>query len=138
MPDRLDDLVTAAVRSWAFAARAWIETGNAIGVSWLDLPAVESGRTGFNEEVVVVPAQPAPTDLHPGQFADWDGNELPLEAVAVVPPRVGAGEETEVCVRVQPQIGITSGTYTGSLSGSPDGTHLVDKIGVYVVGDPSP
>jgi hypothetical protein len=138
MADQLDELVKAAVRSWAVAARAWIEAVNAIGVGWLDLPAVESGRTGFNEETVVVPAQPASTDLHPRQFANWDGNELPLEALAVEPPSVGAGEETEVCVRVQPPIGIASGSYTGSLSGSPGGTPLVDEISVYVVGGPSP
>jgi hypothetical protein len=138
MADQLDELVTAAARSWAVAARAWIEAVNAIGVGWLDLPAVESGRTGFNEETVVVPAQPASTELHPGGFADWDENKLPSEAVAVVPPSVEAGEETEVCVRVQPPVGVASGSYTGSLSGSPGGTPLVDEISVYVVGGPAP
>ena len=34
--------------------------------------------------------------------------------------------------------GIASGTYTGSLPGSPGGTRLVDEIGVYVVGGPAP
>ncbi|HEX6227955.1 MAG TPA: hypothetical protein VFZ41_00660 [Solirubrobacterales bacterium] len=134
MADRLDDLVTAAVRAWAVAARAWIEAGNAIGVSWLDLPAVESGRTGFNEETVVVPAQPAATELHSDEFAGWDEHKLPPEAITVLPPRVDAGEETEVCVRIQAPPGTPSGTYTGSLC-SPGGTCLVDRIGVYVVGD---
>jgi hypothetical protein len=136
MAGPLDDLVAAAVRAWATVARTWIEAANAIGVAWLDMPAVESGRTGFNEEVVVVPAQQAPTPLHPGPFADWDHNVLPPAALAVVPPQVRAGEVTEVCVRVHPAGGIASGTYTGSLN-SPGGACLVDGIGVYVVGDSS-
>ena len=138
MAGPLDDLVAAAVRAWATVARTWIEAGNAIGVAWLDLPAVESGRTGFNEEVVVVPAQPAPTALHPGPFADWDHHVLPPGALAVVPAQVGAGEVTEVCVRVHPAGGTASGTYTGSLFNSPGGACLVEGIGVYVVGDSSP
>jgi len=138
MAGPLDDLVAAAVRAWATVARTRIEAGNAIGVAWLDLPAVESGRTGFNEEVVVVPAQQAPTALRPGRFADWDDKELPPATVAVVPPQVGAGEITEVCVRGHPAGGIASGTYTGSLFNSPGGACLVEGIGVYVVGDNSP
>jgi hypothetical protein len=138
MAGPLDDLLGAAVRAWATVARTWIEAANAIGVGWLDMPAVESGRTGFNEEVVVVPAQQAPTALHPGPFADWDHNVLPPAALAVVPAQVGAGEVTEVCVRVHPASGIASGTYTGSLFNSPGGACLVEGIGVYVVGDSSP
>jgi hypothetical protein len=134
MADRLDDLVTAAVRAWAVAARAWIEAANAIGVSWLELADVESGRTGFNEETVVVAAQPGPTELHCDEFAGWDDHRLPPEAVAVLPPRVEAGEKTEVCVRIQAPPGTPSGTYTGSLC-TPGGTCLVGGIGVYVVGD---
>jgi hypothetical protein len=138
MASPLDDLLAAAVRAWATVARTWIEAANAIGVGLLDLPAVESGRTGFNAEVVVVPAQQAQTALRPGRFADWDDKELPPASLAVVPAQVGAGEVTEVCVRVHPAGGIASGTYTGSLFNSPGGACLVEGIGVYVVGDSSP
>jgi hypothetical protein len=138
MASPLDDLLAAAVRASATVARTWIEAANAIGVGLLDLPAVESGRTGFNEEVVVVPAQQAPTALHPGPFADWDHNVLPPAALTVVPARVAAGEVAEVCVRVQPAAGIASGTYTGSLFNSPGGACLVEAIGIYVVGDSPP
>jgi hypothetical protein len=138
MASPLDDLMAAAARGWATVGRSWIEAANAIAVSCLDMPAVESGRTGFNEEVVVVPAQQAPTALRPGPFADWDQNVLPPAALAVVPAQVGAGEVTEVCVRVHPAGGIASGTYMGSLFSSPGGACLVEGIGVYVVGDSSP
>jgi hypothetical protein len=137
MTDRLDDLATAAVRAWITAVRAWIKAANAIGVSWLDLPGVESGRTGFNEEVVVVEAQGAPTTLHPGPFADSDNNELPHDKVSLVPAQVDAGEEIEVHVKVALPVATASGTYTGSLLDS-GGTCLVDEIGVYVVGDSVP
>jgi hypothetical protein len=136
--DGLDELVTAAVRAWATVARAWLGAFNAIGVSWLDLPGVESGRTGFNQETVVVEAQGAPTDLHPGPFADWDGNELPPAVVTVVPPQVVVGQEAEVCIQVKPSLAIASGTYTGSLWDSSGDTCLVDEIGIYVVGGPAP
>ena len=63
---------------------------------------------------------------------------LPPAVLAVVPAQVGAGEVTEVCVRVHPAGGVASGTYTGSLFNSPGGACLVDGIDVYVVGDSSP
>ncbi|HEX6687449.1 MAG TPA: hypothetical protein VF085_02155 [Solirubrobacterales bacterium] len=133
MTDR-PDLTTAAVGAWATVARAWIEAADEIAVSWLDFAAAESGQTGFNEEVVVVEAQPAATDLRLGRFVDWDDNELPAAAVAVEPPRVPAGVETAVRVRVHSSGDLTSGTYTGALLKAHDGTPLVDEIGVYVVG----
>ena len=68
MASTLDDLVGAAVRTWANVARTWIEAANTILVGWLDVPDVESGRTGFNEGSVVVPAQQSPTDLSPDPF----------------------------------------------------------------------
>lgn len=134
MTDQRDDLVTAAVGAWATVARAWTEAVNEVLVSWLDLPAVESGQTGFNEEVVVVDAQPVPTDLHPGRFVDWDDNELPAAAMTIEPPRVPAGVETSVRLRIHSSGDLVSGTYTGSLLNAPDGTCLVDEVGIYVVG----
>lgn len=134
MTDLPDDSVTAVVRAWATAALAWMGTLNVIGVSWLAMRRVESGNTGFNEETVVVPAQQTPTALCPDGFFDWDGNKLPPSSVAVAPPQVYAGQETEVCVSVQPPAGIASGTYTGSLLVSPGGAPVVEGIGVYVVG----
>lgn len=139
MVDTGDDLTTAAVRAWAIAGRAWMEAANAIVVGWLDLPGVEKGDAGFNEEVIVVPAQPAPTILHPGPFANgWDGSELPRGAVSVIPRRVAAAMETEVRVRVRQPANMASGTYTGSLLDAPGGACLVDEIGVYVVGGSAP
>jgi hypothetical protein len=141
MADRVDDMAKAAVRAWATVAHAWMNTANEIMVSWWDLPNVESGRSGFNEEVVWVPAQRAPAALHPGRFADLDDHELPPKAVRVVPSRVGAGEDTKVRVRVRmigPRDDMASGTYVGSLLDSPGGTPLVDEIGVYVVGGRAP
>jgi hypothetical protein len=135
MADTSDDLTTVAVRAWALAGRAWMEAANAIVVGWLDLPAVEKGDPGFNEEVVLVPAQPAPTILHPGPFASrWDGTELPRGAVSVLPRRVAAAKDTEVRVCVRQPANLASGTYTGSLLDAPGGACLVDEIGVYVVG----
>ncbi len=138
MTDRVDDLTADAVGAWATAARDWMEAVNEIWLSWLDLAAVESGQTGFNQEVVVVKAQPAPTDLRPGPFTDWDGNELPRDAVTVEPSRVAAGQETTVRVRVKSSRGLASGTYTGPLLNASDDACLVDEIGVYVVGDRVP
>jgi hypothetical protein len=138
MADQLDELARAAVRGWATAAQAWVQAANAIGVSWLNLPGVESGRTGFNEEVVVVPPQVASKPLHPEGFADCDGNVLSPDAMAVVPAEAGTGGGAAVCVRVKPPEGTASGTYTGSLSDSPGGRCLVDEIAVYVVGDHAP
>jgi hypothetical protein len=137
MAGSLDDLVAAAVRAWLTVARAWIEAANAIGVALLDLPAVESGRTGFNREVVVLPAQPAPTAVHPEGFSNWDYHELPPPALAVDPSDVDAGVVTEITVVVHPPEGAASGTYVGSLC-DPNGACLLDEVGVYVVGDRSP
>jgi hypothetical protein len=137
MADQPNDLATAAVRGCAAAGRAWMEAVNAAWLGCLDLPTVESGRTGFNQEFVVIRGRQGPITLHPEGFVAWDGTQLPAAAVSVVPSQVGAGEETEVCVRVVPPGGISSGTYTGSLLDSPGGTPLVDEVGVYVVGDPA-
>jgi hypothetical protein len=137
MAGMLDDLVATAVRTWATVARTWIEAANAIGVAWLDLPEVESGRKGFNEEVVVVPAQQATTALNPGPFSNWDQDQIPPEALTVEPTQVNAGEATEVCLAVTPPRNTASGTYTGSLCDL-SGACLVEEIGVYVVGDSSP
>lgn len=139
MADQVDDFAKAAVQAWATAAQAWAETVNSIMVSWWDLANVESGHSGFNEEAVWVPAQSAPTKLHPGRFADVQGNELPREAVFVAPPRVSVNKDTKVRVMViGPLDRVASGTYTGSLLDSPYGTPLVDEIGVYVVGGHAP
>jgi hypothetical protein len=137
MASTLDDLVAAAVRTWATVARTWIEGANAVLVGWADLPDVESGRTGFNEELVVVPAQQAQTALKPESFSNWDQDHLPAEALAVKPAGVKAGEITEVVVSVQPPQGTASGTYVGSLCDS-SGACLLPDVGVYVVGDRSP
>ena len=137
MASTLDDLVAAAMRTWATVARTWIEAANAILLGWLDVPDVETGRTGFNEELVLVPAQQAPTELNPGSFFNWDRDELHADAFAVTPARVKAGEITEVVVSVDPPQGTASGTYTGSLY-DPTGTCLLEEIGVYVVGDAAP
>lgn len=138
MTDRLDDLTTDAVGAWATVTGAWMEAVNEIWLSWLDLGAVESGQTGFNEEVVVVKAQPVPTDLRLGPFTDWDGKELQRDTVHVEPPRVPAGQETAVRVWVDPRDNLASGTYTGQLLNASDGVPLVEEIGVYVVGDRVP
>ena len=139
MADRGADRATAALRAWAIAGRAWMEAANTIFVGWLDLPAVEAGDPGFNEETVVVPAQPAPTGLQPGSFANrWDGSELPPGALAVSPFQVRPGEDTEVRVRVRQPAGIASGTYTGSILAFPGDACLVDEIDVYVVGGRAP
>jgi len=135
MADPVDDLTTAAVRAWATVAQAWFEAANAIVLSWVDMAAVESGRTAFNEETVLVGAQGA-TALRPGRFADWDDNALPPAAIAVVPAQVAGGEDTEVCVRVRAPGNVTSGTYTGSLLDS-GGSCVAEEIAVYVVGGPA-
>ena len=138
MADPLNELARTAVRAWATVARAWIEGANAISVSMLDLPASESDQLGFNQEVVLVPAQQGGTDVRPGRFADADDTPLPPESIAVAPATVGAGTETEVRVRVQPPAGIASGTYTGSLWDASGSRCIVEEIGVYVVGDHAP
>jgi hypothetical protein len=137
MAGPLDELVAAGVGAWSSVAQAWIKAVNDIVVAWLDLADVESGRRSFNKEPVVVPAQQAPTDLHPGPFSNWDRDHIPPEALAVVPAGVKAGEATEVLLVVQPPEGACSGTYTGSLC-DPNGACLLDEIGVYVVGDTPP
>ena len=137
MAGPLDELVAAGVGAWSSVAQAWIKAANDIVVAWLDLADVESGRRSFNKEAVVVPAQQAPTDLHPGPFSNWDRDHIPPEALAVVPAGVKAGEATEVLLVVQPPEGTCSGTYTGSLC-DPNGACLLDEIGVYVVGDTPP
>jgi hypothetical protein len=133
----LDDLVAAGVRAWLSVAQAWTKAANDIVVVWLDLADVESGRRSFNKESVMLPAQQAPTDLHPGPFSNWDRDQLPPGALAVVPAGVEAGVATEVLLVVQPPEGACSGTYTGSLC-DPNGACLLDEIGVYVVGDTPP
>lgn len=139
MADQVNELARSAVRAWTIVARAWMEAANAIIVSWLDLPAVERGTSGFNEEVVRIPAQSTPTALHPGHFADsWDENQLPPDGVTVVPPQIRAGAETEVAVRVLQPERLASGTYVGSLLDSPDGNSVVDEISIYVVGGRAP
>ena len=137
MANTLDDLVGAAVRTWATVARTWIEAANTALVGWLDVADAESVLTGFNEEVVLVPRQQAATALHPGPFTDWDQNQLPPAALTVQPAQVNAGEVTEVRVVVQPPNGTASGTYTGSLY-DPTGACLLKGVGVYVVGDKPP
>jgi hypothetical protein len=137
MAGALDDLVAATVRGWATVARAWLEAANAVAIGLLDLADVESGRTSFNEEVVVVPRQPAAAPLHPRGFTDWDSNELPAAALALDPSDVKAGKATEVRLVVEPPQGTASGTYTGSLH-DPTGTCVLEEVGVYVVGDKAP
>jgi hypothetical protein len=136
MANTLDGLVAAAVRTWATVARTWIEAANSILLGWLDVADVESGRTGFNEEVVVVPAQQAPTVLNAGSFSNWDQDQLPAESLDLKPVEVKAGEFRKVLVSVEPPEGTASGTYTGSLY-DPAGTCLLEEVGVYVVGDKS-
>jgi hypothetical protein len=98
MASTLDDLVGAAVRTWANVARTWIEAANTILVGWLDVADVESGRTGFNEGSAVVPAQQSPTDLSPESFSNWDDDPLPKHALAVKPAGVEAGRSPHVIV----------------------------------------
>lgn len=137
MAGPLEDLVAAGVRAWLSVAQAWIEAANDIVVAWLDLAEVESGRRGFNEELVVVPAQQSPTALSPESFSNWDDDQLPRHTLAVKPTRVEAGRVTEVIVSVQPPEGTSSGTYTGSLYDT-KGTCVLEEVGIYVVGDRSP
>ena len=137
MASTLDDLVAAAVRTWATVARTWIRAANAILVAWLDVPDVESGRSGFNEGFVLVPAQQSPTPLRPESFSNWDDDPLPNNALAVTPAGVEAGMVTEVILSVQPPPGTASGTYTGTLCDS-NGACVVEEVGIYVVGDRSP
>ena len=137
MASTLDDLVAAAMRTWATVTRTWIEAANSILLGWLDVADVESGRKGFNEEVVVVPAQQVPTNLDVGSFSNWDQDQLPSEALDVKPVEVEAGQSTKVLVSVEPPKGTASGTYTGSLYDS-TGICVFEEVGVYVVGDRSP
>jgi hypothetical protein len=137
MASTLDDLVAAVVRTWASVARTWIGAANAILVGWLDVPDVESGRSGFNEGFVLVPAQQSPTALSPESFSNWDDDQLPNHALAVKPAGVEAGKVTEVIVSVQPPAGTASGTYTGTMCDS-NGTCLLEEVAIYVVGDRSP
>jgi hypothetical protein len=137
MADTLDDLVGAAVRTWATVARTWIEAANTVLVGWLDVADAESMLTGFNEEVVLLPRQQAATALHAGPFTDWDQNQLRPAALTVEPAQVNAGEVTEVRVKVQPPHGTASGTYRGSLY-DPTGACLLKGVDVYVVGDRPP
>jgi hypothetical protein len=137
MAGALDDLMASAVRGWGTAALASVEAINAMMIAMLELADVESGPPGFNEEEVVVPAQPGATALHPGPFSDWDHNQLPDGALTLVPGQVNAGEVTRVLLRVEPPAGKPSGTYTGSLH-DPVGNCLCEDAGVYVVGDTSP
>jgi len=132
-----DDLVAAGVRAWLTMVQASIEAANDIVVAWLDVADVESGRLGFNEEIVFVTGQPDATPLHPRDFTDWDDNELPPDAFDLDPSDVKAGEATQVRLLVQPPAGAVSGTYTGSLCDS-NGACLLDEIGVYVVGETPP
>lgn len=138
MADPLNELVSASVRAWATVARAWIENANEIWLTVLDAPAAESDQLGFNEETVLVPAQPAATGVRPGRFADADDSPLPAAAISIAPANLVAGADTEVCVRIEPPPGSASGTYTGSLWDSSGSRCIVDEIGVYVVGDRAP
>lgn len=137
MAGALDDLVAAMVRGWATVARAWLEAANAMAIGFLDLADVESGPMSFNQQVVVVPRQPAATAVHPRGFTDWDQNELAPAAVTLEPAQVSAADVTEVRLVVKPPQGTASGTYTGSLH-DPTGTCVVEEVGVYVVGDKAP
>ena len=137
MAGALDDLVAAGVRAWLTVAQASIEAANDIVVALLELADVESGRPGFNEEIVMLSAQLAPTTLHPQAFSNWDDDQLPLGALTVEPGQVNAGEATKVRLLVQPPEGAVSGTYTGLLCDS-NGACLLDEIGVYVVGETPP
>jgi hypothetical protein len=138
MSDPLNDLVATAVRAWASVAGAWIESANAVFVSLLDLSDTESDQLGFNEETVLVPAQPAACAVRAGRFADFDDTPLPAEVISVRPDALGAGVETKVCVRVTPPPGTASGTYMGTLRDSPGGRCVAEEVGVYVVGDRAP
>ena len=137
MAGTLDDLVAALVRGWAAMARAWIEAANAMAIGFLDLAEVESGPMSFNQEVVIVPRQPAATAVHPRGFTDWDQNELAPTALTLEPAQVSADTVTKVRLVVQPPQGTASGTYTGSLH-DPTGTCVLEEVGVYVVGDKAP
>jgi hypothetical protein len=137
MSDPLNDLVTTAVRTWASVADAWIESANAVFVSLLDLADTESDQFGFNEETVLVAAQPAACAVSAGRFVDSDGTSLPAAVISVTPQALGAGIETKVCVRVTPPRGTASGTYMGTLMDSSGGC-VAEEVGVYVVGDHAP
>ena len=137
MAGPLDDLVGAGVRAWLTVVQASVEAANDIVVAWLDLADVESGRPGFNEEIVFVPGQPNATPLHPRDFTDWDDNELPPDAFDLNPSDVKAGEPTQIRLLVEPPEGAVSGTYTGSLCDS-NGASLLDEVDVYVVGETPP
>jgi hypothetical protein len=137
MAGPLDDLVAAVVRGWATVARAWLEAANAMAIGFLDLPDVESGPMSFNQQIVIVPRQPAATAVHPRSFTDWDQNELAPAALTLEPAEVSADGVTKVRLVVQPPHGTASGTYTGSFH-DPAGTCVLEEVGVYVVGDKAP
>ena len=138
MADPLNDLVATAVRAWASAAGAWIESANAVLVGLMELSDTESGQFGFNEETVLVPAQAAACAVSAGRFADIDDTPLPVEVISVTPDALGAGVATRVCVRVTPPPGTASGTYMGTLTETSGGRCLAEEVGVYVVGDRAP
>jgi len=138
MADPLNDLVATAVRGWASLAGASIESANAVLIGLMELADTESGQFGFNEETVLVPAQPAACAVSAGRFADLDDTPLPTEVISVTPHALGAGVATRVCVRVTPPPGTASGTYMGTLTETSGGRCLAEEVGVYVVGDRAP
>lgn len=138
MADPLNDLVATAVRAWASLAGASIESANAVLIGLMELADTESGQFGFNEETVLVPAQPAACAVSAGRFADLDDTPLPAEVISVTPNALGAGVATRVCVRVTPPPGTASGTYMGTLTETSGGRCLAEEVGVYVVGDRAP
>jgi hypothetical protein len=137
MAGALDDLVADMVRGWATVARAWLDAANRMLIGFLDLADVESGPMSFNQRVVTVPRQPAPTAVHPRGFTDWDENELAPAALTLEPAQVSADDMTTVRLVVQPPKGTASGTYTGSLHDH-TGTCVLEEVVLYVVGDKAP
>ncbi|HET9121196.1 MAG TPA: hypothetical protein VFN72_11760 [Solirubrobacterales bacterium] len=132
-----DDLVAALVRGWATVAQAWLEAANAMTIGFLDLADAETGPMDFNQQVVIVPRQPAATPIHPRGFTDWDQNELAPAALTLEPAQIAADAVTKVRLVAKPPPGTASGTYTGSLH-DPTGTCVFEEVVVYVVGDKAP
>lgn len=138
MANSFNDLASAALRAWATLARAWLEGATSVWFTVIDLAETESDEQGFNEAVVVVPAQAAPTALKLDRFADADDRQLSPAAIGVSPADLVAGEDTKVRISVTPPAGTASGTYSGSLWNSAKSKCLAEEIQLYVVGDQLP
>ena len=138
MADPISTSIDAAAQAWAEAVGAWVNAVNAMCDGWKGVTPVDSGHTGFNEQTVTLPSQPAYTDLHPGSFTDLNNNQLANGTVTLTPTKMAGGAAVPVTVTVIPAQGTASGTYSGAILDATTGKSLLEPVMVYVVGDCPP